>query len=151
VSREQRFSFPLGEVLIVGTLDVIAFEPDRTLIVDYKTDRLLDREPSAIVAADYAIQQLVYALAALRAGAEQVEVAHVFLEAPGLPVAATFTRAGRDGLEQQLTAVVDRVTRHEFGVTETPHRALCHGCPAEGGLCSWPLEVTRREQLDQLF
>jgi ATP-dependent exoDNAse (exonuclease V) beta subunit len=151
VSREQRFSFPLGEVLIVGTLDVIAFEPDRTLIVDYKTDRLLDREPSAIVAADYAIQQLVYALAALRAGAEQVEVAHVFLEAPGLPVAATFTRAERDGLEQQLTAVVDRVTRHEFGVTETPHRALCHGCPAEGGLCSWPLEVTRREQLDQLF
>jgi hypothetical protein len=87
----------------------------------------------------------------LRAGAEQVEVVHVFLEAPGLPVAASFTRAELDALEQQLTAVVERVMRHEFPVTETPHRALCHGCPAEGGLCSWPLEITRREQLDQLF
>jgi hypothetical protein len=32
-----------------------------------------------------------------------------------------------------------------------PHRGLCSGCPAEGGLCSWPLEMTRREALDRLF
>ena len=28
---------------------------------------------------------------------------------------------------------------------------VCDGCPAEGGLCSWPLEMTRREAADRLF
>ena len=41
--------------------------------------------------------------------------------------------------------------RREFAVTDTPHRAVCAGCPAEGGLCSWPLEMTRREAPDRLF
>ena len=138
--------------MVTGMLDVIATEaPGRTLVVDYKTDRLVDRGPARIVADEYATQQLVYAVAALRAGAEEVEVVHVFLEEPGEPVAATFTRADADALERQLAALVDGVLRREFPVTETPHRGLCNGCPAEGGLCSWPLEVTRREQLDRLF
>jgi hypothetical protein len=37
-----------------------------------------------------------------------------------------------------------------FEVTAVPHRALCRDCPAEGGLCSWPLEQTRRDTPDQL-
>jgi ATP-dependent exoDNAse (exonuclease V) beta subunit len=157
VLREQRFSFPFAGILITGALDVIAAEPPaRTLIVDYKTDRLVDRDgarlaPDKIVADEYATQQLVYAVAALRAGANEVEVVHVFLDEPGEPVAATFTRADADELERQLAELVGGVLRREFPVTETPHRGLCNGCPAEGGLCSWPLEVTRREQLDRLF
>lgn len=157
VQREQRFSFPFADVLITGTLDVIATEATgRTLIVDYKTDRLVDRdgtrlEPARIVADEYATQQLVYAAAALRAGANDVEVVHVFLEEPREPAAAMFTRADADALERRLGVLVRGVLRREFPVTETPHRGLCNGCPAEGGLCSWPLEVTRREQLDRLF
>jgi len=155
VQREQRFGFMRGGVMITGMFDVVAGEPpDRTLIVDYKTDRLEgddSRRPAAIVAADYGTQQLVYALAALRAGAREVEVVHVFLDSPDELVSATFTAAQLPQLEQRLGEVATGVLGSQFPVTEAPHRGLCNGCPAEGGLCSWPLEMTRREAPDRLF
>ena len=30
-------------------------------------------------------------------------------------------------------------------------KRVCQGCPAEGGLCSWGLSMTRRGAPDQLF
>ena len=69
VAHEEPFSFALGDLLVTGFLDVLAWEGERALVVDYKTNRLRGREPVAIVEADYAVQRLVYALAALRAGA----------------------------------------------------------------------------------
>lgn len=152
VMREQRFGFVHEGLLITGALDVIATEPaGRKLIVDYKTDHLGEETPGAVVSRDYAVQQLVYALAALRAGAEEVEVLHVFLEAPERPVSATFTRAQSPELEAALGARTRGLRRSRFPVTETPHQGLCHGCPAEGGLCSWPVEMTRRAAPDRLF
>jgi len=156
VRREQRFGFLLDRALITGMLDVIASEPgNRMLIVDYKTDRLeggAERsDPAAVVAGSYATQRLVYALAALRSGAQEVEVVHVFLEAPDELVVAAFTSAQAPELEAQLGGLVDGVLRRQFAVTDVPHRELCSGCPAEGGLCSWPLEMTQREAPDRLF
>jgi ATP-dependent exoDNAse (exonuclease V) beta subunit len=160
---EQRFAFLLAReeepaagaaqpVLIHGVFDVIAHEPDgRTLVVDYKTDRLEGREPEAVVDGSYAVQRLVYALAALRAGGEEVEVIHTFLERPDRPAVARFSAADVPALEAQLSALTGPMVRAEFAVTPVPHRALCHGCPAEGGLCSWPLAMTRRAAPDQLF
>jgi ATP-dependent exoDNAse (exonuclease V) beta subunit len=153
VGREQRFGFLFEDTLIVGTLDVIAGEPGgRTLVVDYKTDRLERADPTAVVAREYGAQQLIYAVAALRAGAAEVEVAHVFLELPDAPVSATFTREDASGLEQTLAGLTEGLLRRRsFRVAEAPHRELCHGCPAEGGLCSWPLAMTRRASPEQLF
>jgi ATP-dependent helicase/nuclease subunit A len=139
-------------VLITGALDVIAAEPgNRTLVVDYKTDRLDGSEPAAVVEREYRTQRLIYALAALRDGAGEVEVAHVFLEAPDRPVTAVFGRAEEPELERELRELSAGVRRQDFRVTDVPRREICHGCPAEGGLCSWPLEMTRREALDTLF
>ena len=152
VSREERFAFLLGGALVVGALDVLAREPGgRSLVVDYKTDRLEGADPREVVDRAYATQRLVYALAALRAGADEVEVAHVFLDGAHEPVTATFSRADAPELEDRLSALADGVMRREFAVTDAPHRALCHGCPAEGGLCSWPLGMTRRDAPDRLF
>jgi ATP-dependent helicase/nuclease subunit A len=152
VRREQRFAFPLGIALITGMLDVIASEAaGGTLIVDYKTDRLDGAEPEEIVTREYQTQRLVYALAALRAGARAVDVVHVFLERPDEPVSATFVSAEAAALETTLAEAAAGVIEGRFAVTETPHRAVCAGCPAEGGLCSWPLEMTRRERPDRLF
>ena len=152
VRREQRFAFPLGSALITGMLDVIASEPGgRTLIVDYKTDRLEGLDPAAIVAREYETQRLTYALAALTARAERVEIVHVFLERPDEPISVTFVAADAPELEARLTAVAAGVLEGRFVVAETPRRTLCAGCPAEGGLCSWPLEMTRREAADRLF
>jgi hypothetical protein len=175
VRREERFAFllhpgseaerpPAGAVapapvLVTGFLDVVARERGQgadtaaatMLVVDYKSDRLDGADPEATVASAYGTQRLIYALAALEAGAEAVEVAHVFLEAPERPVAARFDRTDIAALRDELAGLAAGVLARDFEVTDAPHRSLCHGCPGEGGLCSWPLSVTRREDPDQLF
>jgi ATP-dependent exoDNAse (exonuclease V) beta subunit len=152
VRREQRFAFLHDGLLITGMLDVLAAEPgNRTLIVDYKSDRLDGADPAALVARDYGTQQLIYALAALRTGARAVEVVHVFLEDPEAPVSAIFEAERLPELEAALSELLAGLGAGTFNVTETPHRGVCRGCPAEGGLCSWPLEMTRRTAPDQLF
>jgi ATP-dependent helicase/nuclease subunit A len=155
VRREERFRFVLGSgpgVLVGGVFDVIAREPGgRTLIVDYKTDRLDGADPQALADSAYGTQRLVYALAALKAGADSVEVVHTVLELPQLPAVAHFTREQLRDLEAELAALAGGVLRREFTVTDAPQRGICEGCPAEGGLCSWPLEMTRREAADRLF
>jgi ATP-dependent helicase/nuclease subunit A len=100
---------------------------------------------------EYATQRIVYALAALRAGARTVEIAHCFIEQPEAPAVATFERSDAEELERALEGLSHGILSREFAVTSTPHRQVCAGCPAEGGLCSWPLEQTRRESPDQLF
>ncbi len=151
--REEPFAFELvAPILVNGVIDVLAREPGgRALVVDYKSDRLDGGDPALLVDGPYATQRLVYALAALRGGAAAVEVAYCFLEQPDRPVTATFERSQRDDLDQRLRRLADGVLRREFEVSPAPHRGLCAGCPAEGGLCSWPLESTRRESADRLF
>jgi hypothetical protein len=139
-------------VLVTGALDVLAREPGgRRLVVDYKSDRLDGGAPADLVAAQYGTQRLIYAIAVLRSGAAEVDVVHVFLELPHAPVSVTFSGGDLPRLEQQLADLTAGVLGREFAVTEAPHRAVCAGCPAEGGLCSWPREMTRREAPDTLF
>jgi ATP-dependent exoDNAse (exonuclease V) beta subunit len=154
--REERFAFPAGsgprDPLVVGAIDVLAREAGgRMLVVDYKSDRLAGTTPAAIVREQYGTQRLVYGLAALRAGAEAVEIAHCFLERPDEPVTATYERSHAGELGAQLAGLSRGVLAREFAVTPVPWHGVCAGCPAEGGLCSWPVEMTRRESPDTLF
>jgi ATP-dependent exoDNAse (exonuclease V) beta subunit len=151
---EQRFAFPLGEqsVLIRGVFDVIAREADGgMLVVDYKTDRLEGAEPETVVQSAYSVQRLVYGLAALRAGATSVEVVHLFLERADRPVSARFSASDAPDLQAELAGLTADMVAGAFEVSPAPHRALCRGCPAQGGLCSWPEALTRRGTPDQLF
>jgi ATP-dependent exoDNAse (exonuclease V) beta subunit len=150
--REERFTFLLGGVLVTGAFDVLAREPgSRLLVVDYKSDRLGGADPASVVRASYLNQRLIYALAGLRSGADEVEVAHVFLEAPDRVVSASFGQGEALELERQLAALAEGAVAGRFVVTDAPQRSVCAGCPAEGGLCSWPLEMTRRDAVDRLF
>jgi ATP-dependent helicase/nuclease subunit A len=149
--REEGFSFLLGDALITGVLDAVANEPSgRTLVVDYKSDRLEGVDPAVVAEREYRIQRLIYALAALRAGAETVEVVHLFLERPEEPVSATYGRGEIEALERELMALAAGALQGDFAVTDEPCVSVCNGCPAEGGLCSWPLEMTRRERPDRV-
>jgi ATP-dependent helicase/nuclease subunit A len=156
VRREQRFSFALSRPesegpIVTGALDVLAREPGgRSLVVDYKTDRLQGTDPQA-AAAGYEIQRLIYAIAALRAGADEVEIAHCFLEAPDSPVIVSFDADQLPELDASLQSLAAPIVAGRFEVSPEPRRALCAGCPAEGGLCSWPLSMTRRAAADTLF
>jgi hypothetical protein len=67
----------------------------------------------------------------------------VFLERPRDPVTATYT--DREALELELSELAAGVVTGAFPVAAEPCVAICNGCPGEGGLCSWPVEMTRRE------
>ncbi|HEU0249499.1 MAG TPA: UvrD-helicase domain-containing protein [Solirubrobacteraceae bacterium] len=158
--REHPFAFALeradgerpSEPLVTGFIDLIAEQPDgSTLIVDYKSDRLGGGEDlEQIVHEQYGAQRLIYALAAVEAGAREVEVAHWFLERPDLWVSARFSGAERERLRERLIARLAAIRDRGFVVTDDPHRELCLTCPGRDGLCSWGKTHTMRTRSNHI-
>jgi hypothetical protein len=149
VRREAPFAFaadPGGAgPLLTGFMDVLAEESDGSvLVVDYKSDRLEGADPDAFVEREYAVQRIVYALAALRHGAGAVEVAHCLLERPAAPVSRRFTQDDAPALADALAGLAAGVLEERWEVTDAPHRELCADCPGRRALCSWPEQVTLR-------
>jgi hypothetical protein len=127
-----------------GVVDVYAVEDAGTLVVDWKSDVLDGREPAEVVAEGYATQRVVYALAALRAGAERVEVAHCFLERPDEPAVAVYAAADGERLERELLELARGVVEGSFIPSDEPHAGLCADCPGRAALCVHPPELTLR-------
>jgi ATP-dependent helicase/nuclease subunit A len=88
------------------------------------------------VEADYRTQRLVYALACLRDGATEVEVAYQFLERPEDVVSATFTAADAPALESELSALIARIRAADF--RPQPSEFVCADCPALDLVCAGP-------------
>ncbi|MFL5896718.1 MAG: RecB family exonuclease, partial [Thermoleophilaceae bacterium] len=148
VRAEVPFAFNLAaadggrSLLITGYLDVLAAETAGALVVDYKSDALEGREPADLAEERYASQRAIYALAALRSGAERVEVAYCFLERPGEVVSALFTSADVPALERRLAKLAEGLVAGRFEPTQQPGRDICATCPGRAALCSWPEERT---------
>ncbi|MCW2983013.1 MAG: hypothetical protein JWR63_583, partial [Conexibacter sp.] len=150
VRREHGFVVGLGDdaaPLLNGIVDVIAFEEHGgALVVDYKSDVVApDTDLEAYVEADYGAQRRIYALAALGAGAPDVEVAHLFLHRPGEPAVAIYDRGDVPRLRADLDALTTGIAAGDFTPTTRPHRALCLTCPGRRALCHHPEELTLRE------
>ena len=80
---------------------------------------------------------LVYALACLKAGVDEVEVVYQFLERPEESVSATFTRSGRGGSREPSC----RRRSRGFATGDfrpTPSEFACAGCPALDVVCAGP-------------
>jgi ATP-dependent helicase/nuclease subunit A len=136
VEKERHFTFEQDGVLVHGFIDAFHLRDGRALVVDYKTNALGDAAPEEIVEEDYRLQQLVYALACFRAGADEVEVVYHFLERPEAPVEAIFSRADLPELEAELSAAIARIQAGEF--RPTPSEFACAGCPALDLVCAGP-------------
>ncbi|MGH3053108.1 MAG: PD-(D/E)XK nuclease family protein, partial [Gaiellaceae bacterium] len=136
VRPELGFAFEHDGVLLHGRFDLFQLEGERALVVDYKTNLLEELSPAEVVEAEYGLQRLVYALAAFRAGAEEVEVAYVFLEQPEEVVTTTFVRAQTSELETQLSEAIRRIGAGDF--RPTPSEFACTGCPALDVVCAGP-------------
>jgi ATP-dependent helicase/nuclease subunit A len=136
VRPELPFAFEHDGVLIHGRLDAYASGGGKTLVVDYKTNRLEDLSPEEALEEDYSLQRLVYALASFWAGAEGVEVAYVFLERPDEPVCRTFVRGEVAELEAELSEAIAAIRAGRF--VPTPSELACAGCPALDVVCAGP-------------
>ncbi len=151
VRREYPFTFSLGlgEPLVTGVIDLFVREPDGgVLVVDYKSDRVgAEDDLGAMVEREYAIQRLVYALAALSDGGSRVEIIHWFLHRPEELIAAVYTAADKPELEDRVAELVRRARTATFTVSREPHRGLCLTCPGRSGLCSWGDSDTLRERV----
>jgi ATP-dependent helicase/nuclease subunit A len=135
-SPELPFSFEHDGVLLHGRFDVFRLSEGRALVVDYKTNRLEDLSPEEALEDDYTLQRLVYALAAFRAGADEVEVAYVFLERPEDAVRRTFSRSEVPALEAELSGAIAAIHDGEF--RPAPSEFACNGCPALDVVCAGP-------------
>ena len=130
-------------VLVNGVVDVHAVEDgDGLLVVDYKSNPLEGRAPEELTADHYSTQRIVYALAALRAGAPRVEVVHVYLEEPERPTSVTYEAGDAARLEAELLELARGVVEGRFEPTSEPHAELCATCPGRAALCSWDEEHT---------
>ena len=76
------------------------------------------------------------ALACLRDGAQEVEVAYQFLERPEDVVTAAFTSDDLPELESELSAAIERIRAGEF--VPTPSEFACSDCPALDLVCAGP-------------
>ena len=140
VSRELPFAFAVEDVLFRGRFDLYHRGADGSaLVVDYKTNLLGDRDVEQIVDQSYRHQVTIYALAALLAGAEAVEVAYAFLDRPDAVVTRRFTADSADGLRAELARMVGGIREGRFEATPGPQ---CADCPALDLLCAGPALVT---------
>jgi ATP-dependent helicase/nuclease subunit A len=141
VRAEVPILLGVGGRLLRGSIDLLVErEEGAPLLVDYKTDRLGADAP-AERAGRYATQRSIYALASAEAlGAEQVDVAYVFLERPAEPALSHLGREEMAAARAELEAAVAGIEAAEFGPVDPARRswALCRGCPALGRLCSGP-------------
>ena len=133
---ERPFAFEHAGVLLHGRLDVLWREGGSALVVDYKSNALDGLDPAAVVDAEYRLQRLVYALACLRDGAEDVEVVYQFLERSDDVVSASFTTGDVEALESELSQAIGRIRSGSFH--PTPSEFACSDCPALDLVCAGP-------------
>jgi ATP-dependent exoDNAse (exonuclease V) beta subunit len=133
---EVPFAFEVGGVLFRGRFDIFGREADGTaLVVDFKTNRLAEREAQDVMDRSYAVQVTTYALAALRTGAPAVEVAYAFLDRADAVATRRFAADAADGLETELREAIEAIRAGRFPARPGPH---CRECPALDLLCAGP-------------
>jgi hypothetical protein len=135
---ELPFAFEHDGVLLHGRIDVLHRDGPRALVLDYKTNSLAEAEggPDEIVARDYRLQRLVYALACFRVGAEEVEVVYHFLERPDAVVRDRYELGDVPALEAELSEAIARIQANDF--RPTPDEFVCADCPALDLVCAGP-------------
>jgi hypothetical protein len=135
-TAELPFAFEHDGVLLHGRIDVLHRDGPRAIVLDYKTNSLAEGTPEEIVAHDYGLQKLVYALACFRAGAEEVEVVYHFLERPDAVVTDGYKVGAVPALEAELSEAIARIQANEF--RPTPDEFVCRDCPALDLVCAGP-------------
>lgn len=144
VEHEQPFLLGVGEAAVTGFYDLVAADGDGLVIGDVKVGPLGDLSPDERRDAGYAVQEEVYALAALEAGHAHVDVCFQWVgddASSGRMAERRFAAADAAGLRERLERRVAAALEGPWEPTPSP--TACAGCPALGMLCAGP-ELERR-------
>ena len=126
---ERMFAMALDGVLLTGAIDLEVREADGgVLLVDWKTHTLAGARPESVMD-EYRLQQSLYGLAALRAGAPRVELRWVFLEALPAPQVRVVTAADQDALADEVRRHLTGLDRSDRPATAVTAQPFCAGCP----------------------
>jgi RecB family exonuclease len=131
VAREMPFAVPLGDTLLDGALDMIAWEGDSALIVDYKTggaDRQIDAEA-------YRTQAECYAVAAFAMGASLVEVRFVALRQACQATVFEYGIGDAGALRAKIESRIESLRHGEYEPLRRYDPFACPECPVLGNLC----------------
>jgi len=132
VLRELPFAVPVGGVLLDGVIDLIAWDGEHALVVDYKTGHTDDRfDPTE----GYRTQAECYAVAAASMGARTVEVDFVELERESHVRTFAFEHSDAKAAKDAIEATIGRICAGEFGHLESYDALVCAECSALGNLC----------------
>ena len=134
--QESPFVLRIGESRLEGSIDLICWEGDKALIVDYKTGLDEDLSESSGRKAGYRLQAECYALAALETGAKEVEMVFAFVEQGARVDTYTFAASDAKRLRSEMQA---RVSAISDGVLDPPVGGAgeyCEECPVNGTLCA---------------
>ena len=71
-------------------------------------------------------------------GSGPVRAAYCFLEEPDRTVLERYDDDGIGAARERLEGLIQRIREGAFARTGSPHRSLCHGCPAAARLCGAP-------------
>jgi ATP-dependent exoDNAse (exonuclease V) beta subunit len=134
VAVEQPVLVDLGGTLLVGSIDLLGWQGERAIVVDYKTGTAPDGSPER--EAGYALQARCYALAALRAGAGRVDVTFAFVE-QGASVSREFgfVASDADDILDQLRGIVESLKSDPKRHLDSYSPALCGRCPGFETVC----------------
>ncbi len=133
VRRELPFLLRVGGSDLAGFIDLVADDDARNVtVVDYKTNRVGDRDLAAYHSSEYGLQQAVYALALLDGGAATVTVRYVYLDV-GETITTRYGTEDAAALRAQVESAV-------VGAMNGPYPARpgvqCGECPVLGLLCA---------------
>ena len=143
-----RFAFELepggGGPLVTVFVDALARELDGTLlIVDYKTDRLADEAPAALIGRAYETQRMVYALAALRGGARG-STSRTACSSVRPSRHGELRRGERRGARERAARACGGVLDEQWPVAARPQRELCGAARPRRAVLAWPEAMTLR-------
>jgi ATP-dependent exoDNAse (exonuclease V) beta subunit len=131
IEREFDFLMEIEDLVLRGQIDLWFEDRGKTILVDYKTDRVAAAEVSAH-AEHYTLQLRLYAMALERLTGRPPDEAYLYFLQPNIPVPVDLRPSLFDSPETVVREFRDAQNRQQFPLHEGAH---CRACPHFAGLC----------------
>lgn len=131
IEREFDFLMEMEDIVLRGQIDLWFEDRGKTVLVDYKTDRV-DLHETQARAERYALQLRLYALALERLTGRAPDEAYICFLRPNAAVPVDLRPSLFDSPEAAVREFREAQEQQHFPLREGEH---CQACPHFGGMC----------------